>query len=128
MSTRRRPASGSATLLYDGDCGVCTVFARLIAMADFRHQLGILPFQDRGARHLLEGWTQAQIERSTHFVTPDGRVYSGQKALHHTLSLLPIIGPAHLRLGSSSFVIRLEGALYNVGKALRNQMKCAPPA
>ncbi len=119
---------GSPTLLYDGECGVCTFLARLLARADLRHTVDILPFQDPRARELLRDWPQEEIVKAAHFVTVDGRVASGQEALHQAASSLPILGLPYQRLTDNSIGVRIEETLYSLGLGIRRRTACAVPS
>ncbi len=123
----RRSGSDSPVLLYDGECRVCTIFARLLARADLRKQMDILPLQDVRARNLLTSMSQEEVMGSSHFVTAERRIFSGQDAVHHALSQLSIFGGPYGRLTGGRLGRRLEGYLYDLGVAIRNWTECAGP-
>lgn len=115
------------TLIYDGECRVCSLFAGLVGLADFRRVLRVLPFQSRAARNLLRGWTRDEMARAVHLVMPDSRVFSAGEALHWTLALLPVIGPVQRHFFSSRKLRLLVDALYGAGRAVRGVTRCASP-
>lgn len=115
------------TLLYDGDCRVCTAFATLVFWWDVRRSLRVMPFQEESVRRLLPGWTDGEIEASVHLVFPNGEVLSGPDAFSGLLDLLPAVGVLRRRLGRHRTVTWLEGVVYEAGVALRGTVRCATP-
>ncbi|MFQ5837782.1 MAG: thiol-disulfide oxidoreductase DCC family protein [Thermoplasmata archaeon] len=124
MMARDGSASTFPTLLYDGGCGVCAAFARVVAALE-PHRLRTMPFQEEAGRRLLRGWTEEQIERSAHLVLPDGEILSGAAAFAQTLDLLPVLGPLHRRLSGLTPLRRFEEKLYGLGAVLRRRTGCA---
>lgn len=120
-------ATGSSlpTLIYDGECRVCTLFSGLLELADLRKILRVLPYQSGIARELLRGWTQDEIAKAVHLVMPDGRVYHAGEAFLWTIALLTRVGPGQRRFLTSRTVTRIVGALYGIGVAIRGLTRCA---
>jgi predicted DCC family thiol-disulfide oxidoreductase YuxK len=84
------------TLIYDGDCGICT---RLAAFAGRR----LRPRADVRASQELDlaayGVTEAQCAEALQLVTADGRVYAGHDAIARLLLVShPLWRPAGLVL------------------------------
>ncbi len=73
------PTPDATFLLYDGDCRVCTAFARAVHAVDLRRAIRIRPIQE--SRELLRGMAQDTILDAAHAVSPDGRVTTGADAL-----------------------------------------------
>lgn len=122
-----RPPWSTATLLFDGECRVCRALATLVAWWDFRHRVRVLPFQEKEARRLLPGWTDAEVEAAAHLVLPEGAVRSGPHAFTALLDRLPVVGLLHRRFGGTETVRWLEHAAYHVGVELRGAARCATP-
>lgn len=114
-----------STLVFDGDCRVCSAFARLITWWGSSRDLRVLPFQLPETRDLLLGLTDEQVRGSAHLVLEDGRVLSGLRAFPALLDRLPAIGSVHQRIGHRSASQRLVRALYDAGVALRRSTRCA---
>lgn len=87
----------------------------------------VAPYQDGGARLLLAGMDDAEVERSAHLVAEDGRVYAGGEAFHQTLRRLAVVGTPYRRVSRRPAVRRLTGRLYDLGVALRDFTECALP-
>jgi predicted DCC family thiol-disulfide oxidoreductase YuxK len=88
------------TLLYDGDCRFCRFAARSIVRLDPRSRVAVLPFDDPGARQLLESIQADQRFATWHMWRSDGRRASGGRGLVELVGVLPAtrrIAPA-LRL------------------------------
>jgi predicted DCC family thiol-disulfide oxidoreductase YuxK len=87
--------SGSAaTLLYDGDCGVCRWCVAVLLVKDRHRRLRPVALQDPRAVALLPGMDAATRMASWHLVAPDGTAWSAGAALAPALRLLPGGGPA----------------------------------
>lgn len=73
-----------ALMIYDGDCGFCTYWARR-----WRHKLepalDIAPLQDR--RRVPSDLPARRLEEAVHLVDPDGRVFTGAAAVFKALAL-----------------------------------------
>ncbi|MFQ5918710.1 MAG: thiol-disulfide oxidoreductase DCC family protein [Thermoplasmata archaeon] len=117
----------SPTLLFDGECRVCSAFARLISWWNFRRRLRVLPFQQEEARRLLLDFTDEEVQRSAHLVLEDGEILSGPHAFPALLDRLPALGSLHQQVGRRFVVRWLVHALYDTGVALRGASRCATP-
>jgi len=76
------------TLIYDGECGICTRSVALLRRWDREHVLQYVPFQD-GARVERFGIALPALAAAMHLILPDGRVYAGADAAPELLRLLP---------------------------------------
>ncbi|HKY32575.1 MAG TPA: DUF393 domain-containing protein [Candidatus Polarisedimenticolia bacterium] len=82
-------AEGRATLLYDGDCGLCRRWVARLERRDARGLLETIPFQDPGVSSRFPALSREALEREVHLVLPGGRVERGAAALPHVLRRLP---------------------------------------
>lgn len=120
----RRPAI-DATLVYDGDCAVCTLSVGWIArlrLADSR----VVAWQHADLPAL--GLTQAQCENELQWVGPDGRVDGGAQAVARLLlaSGVPwVLAGALLRVPPFSW---LGAALYRLVADNRQRLPGGTPA
>ena len=90
-----RTGAGSAVLnrrpvlLYDGDCGFCREWLGRLQRWDAHHAIEYVPTRERDSVGWLPPLPLAELNRAMHLVLPDGRVYSGARALVALLPLLP---------------------------------------
>ena len=78
----------SPTLIYDGECGLCSEAVALLQRWDREHVLRFVPFQD-GAAVARFGIALPALAAAMHLVLPDGRVFAGADAAPELLRLLP---------------------------------------
>ena len=81
-------SSRLATLIYDGDCGLCQRAVGRVRAWDREHRLVYVPFQNGDAvAHF--GIGLPALAAAMHLVLPDGRVFSGADAVPELGRLLP---------------------------------------
>ncbi len=114
-----------STLLFDGECGICRIFARVVSWWGRSRGIRVLPFQHHEGRRLLVGLKDKEVLRSAHLVFAGGEVLSGPAAFPALLDQLPALGALHRRLGNRFLVPRLTRGLYDVAVALRGAVQCA---
>jgi predicted DCC family thiol-disulfide oxidoreductase YuxK len=81
-------AEKGPTLLYDGECGLCSEAVALLRRWDREHMLRFVPFQDEAAVARF-GIALPALAAAMHLVFPDGRVFAGADAAPELLRLLP---------------------------------------
>ena len=114
------------TLLFDGECRICSAFARGVRMIDVRRNLRVRPIQESGP--LLAAVPESVRLGAAHVVGPDGRVSSGAEAMPALVAAL-LDGPrleGRLR-GSEVSMAALDRA-YRLMVELRGRLTCATPA
>ena len=77
-----------ATLIYDGECGMCRDAVTLLRRWDRDTRFGYVPFQDEAAVAGF-GIPLPALAAAMHLVLPDGRVFAGADAAPEILKLLP---------------------------------------
>ena len=77
-----------ATLIYDGECGLCRQCVDLVTAWDRDRRLDYVPFQD-GDGVARFGLALPALAAAMHLVLPDGRIYAGADAAPEILKLLP---------------------------------------
>jgi predicted DCC family thiol-disulfide oxidoreductase YuxK len=87
------PQTGTWTVIYDGDCGVCQTLLALLLRADRDRRLRPLALRTGAADQLLADLTPAQRDASWHLIDPAGRRESAGAAAPPLLRLLPGGGP-----------------------------------
>jgi predicted DCC family thiol-disulfide oxidoreductase YuxK len=80
---------GTATLLYDSDCGFCRWSLGKVLAWDRRARLRPVSLQSREADALLAGMPEEERMGSWHLVAPDGEVRSAGAGIAPLLRLLP---------------------------------------
>lgn len=84
MSTSNDQDPQTALMIYDGECGFCTYWARR-----WRQKVGpsleITPLQNEATRP--EGYTQQTLEEAVHLVSTDGEIYRGAEAVFHAFAM-----------------------------------------
>ncbi|HUG48393.1 MAG TPA: DUF393 domain-containing protein [Candidatus Limnocylindria bacterium] len=90
---RRAPGEKRLTVLYDGDCGLCSLIVQLLRELDLHGRLEFVPLQ-HARRHVARPELAAAAEQyplaeSIHVMHDDGRVSAGGDALLHILEMLP---------------------------------------
>lgn len=77
-----------ATLIYDGECGMCRDAVRVLRRWDRRGAIAYVPFQDAAvvARFGIE---LPALAAAMHLILPDGRVFAGADATPELARLLP---------------------------------------
>ena len=77
------------TLLYDGNCRICTSQADLISRYDLAGRIERLDMNTPVAHARFPQVTPAAARRELHLVAPDGALYRGPEAVRETLLRLP---------------------------------------
>jgi acetyl esterase len=77
------------TVLFDGDCGICTASAEWIGRQDREGRLRVIPYQWADLDSLSPGLTPQMSARSVYFVLPDGRRFKEARAGFEILKRLP---------------------------------------
>ena len=75
-----------ATLIYDGECGMCRDAVGLLRRWDRAGALDYVPFQDAVASFDIP---LPALAAAMHLVLPDGRVFAGADATPELARLLP---------------------------------------
>lgn len=122
----RMAGRASYSLLYDGDCRICSAFARAIRSFDVRRTLDVRRIQE--SRDLLAAIPAAHVLDSAHAVSPDGRVSSGADAMPALLAALVADPAFEERLRGSRRSMAFLGAVYEVMRTVRGRLACAAPA
>lgn len=117
-----KKASSGIILLYDGDCRICTTFARSMVALDLRHALRIRTIQE--SKGLLEGLRGDEILDAMHVLTPDGRRLTGGEALPALLSGLAGAPALETLIVRSSLVRAAMRRLYSVLAEFRGHLTC----
>ncbi len=77
-----------ATLIYDGECGMCRDAVRLLRRWDRAGKIDYVPFQDAAAVARF-GIELPALAAAMHLILPDGRVFAGADATPELAKLFP---------------------------------------
>jgi predicted DCC family thiol-disulfide oxidoreductase YuxK len=80
--------ASDATVIYDGECGICRRAVDVLVRWDRERVLRYVPFQDQAAVARF-GIALPALAAAMHVVFPDGRVFTGADAAPVLLRLLP---------------------------------------
>ncbi|NTU79778.1 MAG: DUF393 domain-containing protein [Chloroflexales bacterium] len=92
------------TMLYDGNCRICSSQARTVAAYNDDGLIEVLDMNTPEARARFPQVTPAMAQREMHLVAPDGTLYRGAEAVRETLLRLP-------SLRGLGELMRLPGAM-----------------
>lgn len=126
LASPGEPMAATAWLLYDGDCRVCTAFARAVHALDLRHRVSIRPLQE--AREILPALPSEQILDAMRFVAVDGSTTAAEDALIALLAALAGSKDLEPLLRRSRLVARSARWFYATLVELRGHLICRMPA
>ena len=75
-----------ATLVFDGRCGVCTRFVRVMQRLDRKRRITAVPYQKPGVPASV-GLTAEECRRAAWAVTPEGYHHRGAEAVNVALAV-----------------------------------------
>ena len=116
----------SFVLLYDGDCRVCSAFARTVTWLSGRRSIQRRTIQT--AHGLLAGMPEEAALASAHMVSPDGRIRTGPDVLPAIVGAL--LGRPRLedQVNASPWARSAADRTYRLLVALRGSLSCASGA
>ncbi len=77
------------TLVYDGDCAVCTRIVRVIDRWDRRGEIETVPFQNADVTARFPWIPPEEYTEAMQLVGPGGRTWAGAEAVEQLLAILP---------------------------------------
>lgn len=77
------------TLVYDGDCRICTRSVDLVSSWDRRGAVEIVPFQRGGVRERFPWIPEESFRQAMQLVGPENETWSGAAAAERLVRLLP---------------------------------------
>jgi predicted DCC family thiol-disulfide oxidoreductase YuxK len=77
------------TLVYDGDCRVCSRIANAIRKWDRQHQIDVMPSQLVGVMERFPWIPARAFSEAIQLVGPGGRTWQGAEATEQLLHILP---------------------------------------
>jgi predicted DCC family thiol-disulfide oxidoreductase YuxK len=77
------------TVVYDGQCKVCTRLVKLLRAWDRKHQMEVVPSQQSGVTARFPWIPLRAYTEALQMVGPGGRTWSGAAAIEQILDVLP---------------------------------------
>ncbi len=114
---------GRDTMLFDGDCGICTKTAQWGEALDKNNDLQIKAYFEFTEEELAEyGLDYEKCAEYLQVVASDGAVYSGAAAINYcAMRLFPTSIPAAL-LQFMPFILPFEALVYHLVAVNRTQI------
>ena len=114
-------------LVYDKDCGSCSLFKRIVNSLDGNRTLDYLSLGEADEQGLLNPVPKSRRHRSFHLVYPGGRVTSGSAAVPELISLLPFGRVASFLIVSAPGGKRIVNLIYSTFSRLHDSGSCTYP-
>ncbi|MGD8623135.1 MAG: DUF393 domain-containing protein [Anaerolineae bacterium] len=83
------PAVEPTTVLYDGDCGICTALKDEARRRDTAGRLRFIAYRAADLEEISPGLTPEMAGQALYLVQPDGRRFAGARAVFETMRRLP---------------------------------------
>jgi predicted DCC family thiol-disulfide oxidoreductase YuxK len=80
------------TVVYDGQCKVCTRLSRLLRKWDRHNELEIIPFQNTSVLVRFPWIPSEEYAKAMQVVRADGKTWAGALAVQQLLDILPLGG------------------------------------
>ena len=111
---------------YDGDCGPCSGFKRILDFLDTHGRIGFVALSEADRDGLLDCIPPSRRWASFHTILPDGGVESGAEALPRLVSLLPLWRLLSNLVLLGPFGTRATGGLYSALSKLHGSCSRGP--
>ena len=86
------------TVLYDGDCPLCTFQMRVITWLDWFNMVRLIPIADPRAAAIVPGISREDLQEAIHCVAKSGKIYRGARCVRFIGMRLPLAVPMALFL------------------------------
>jgi predicted DCC family thiol-disulfide oxidoreductase YuxK len=86
------------TVLYDGDCPLCTFQMKLLTWLDWFNVIRLLPISNPQSKELAPNLSRDQLLEAIHCVTPEGQIHRGARCIRYVGMRLPLAIPLSLFL------------------------------
>jgi predicted DCC family thiol-disulfide oxidoreductase YuxK len=93
-----QPNSSKHTVLYDGDCPLCTFQMKLLTWLDWFHVLQLIPIADAQAASLAPNLCREELLEAIHCLARNGRIHRGARCLRFVGLRMPLLWPVSLIL------------------------------
>lgn len=82
-------AGGTWTVVYDGECRICTRSVNILRDWDRHARFELLAYQGTGVQQRFDTITADEFESSVQLIGPDGGRWEGADAVEKILELVP---------------------------------------
>lgn len=86
------------TVLYDGDCPLCTFQMRVITWLDWFNSVRLIPIADPRAAEIAPDISREDLQEAIHCITKSGRIYRGARCVRFIGMRMPLAVPFALLL------------------------------
>jgi predicted DCC family thiol-disulfide oxidoreductase YuxK len=93
---KQKPASN--TVLYDGDCSLCTFQMKVITWLDWFNTVTLIPIADPRAAEIAPGIAREDLLEAIHCVSKSGKIYRGARCIRFIGMRMPLAIPFALIL------------------------------
>jgi predicted DCC family thiol-disulfide oxidoreductase YuxK len=100
------------TVLFDGDCGICSWSRDFAEKHDHAGRLHLVPFQLADLDALSRGLTREEASRMAWFILPDGTRYGGARCVFEVLKRLDGLWPVPGWVGANPIFSTLATPFY----------------
>jgi predicted DCC family thiol-disulfide oxidoreductase YuxK len=112
------------TVAYDSECGPCTRFREAVEFLDAKGSIAFVGLGQADRSGLLEPVEVSRRRASFHLISPEGRVWSGARALPPLAGILPGGSGVSYVLGRNPMAFRLAAFAYEVLSRLHDSGSC----
>jgi len=109
-------------LLYDGECPLCSKFARQLEKFDMYDEISIIPLQDYNIPE-DSSFSRSDLERDVHMFGKNGECLVGGEAVQQILTMMPRMKPFRWMIKSNAGK-GLSKALYSSMSFARGCSRC----
>lgn len=96
------------TVLYDGDCPLCTFQSRMISWLDWFNSFTLLPIADPQAAEIAPGIGRDDLLEAIHCVAKDGKIHRGARCIRFVSLRMPLAMPIGLFLWIPGVILIAE--------------------
>ena len=93
------------TVLYDGECSLCTFQMKVITWMDWFHAVTLIPLADPRAAEIAASLTPEELHEAIHCVSTRGKIYRGARCIRFVGMRMPLAVPFAL-------ILWLPGVIY----------------
>ena len=115
----------SFSLVYDGDCGICTSFKDAVAFLDHSRRIRSVTLEAAEDSGALENVPRRLRRASFHLITPTGIVVSGADAIPTLAAELPLGILSRRALGVPP-IAKFVRTLYEAFVSIHDSSSCNP--
>ena len=93
------------TVLYDGECSLCTFQMKVITWLDWFNVVTLIPLADPRTAEIAPSLTPEQLHEAIHCVAKNGKIHRGARCIRFVGMRMPLAVPFAL-------ILWLPGVIY----------------